>query len=216
MGLRDVSGQNIDREELPESSPEDSGNAKRKSPGLAAVLTMFFFPFGLGYIYLKKWKRVAVSVIILWILFALMPPEVESAESDDVNLWSVIMIPFWFIVIYDSYAQAVKHNKKHGLEKEKLDKKESGEYHELREVKETRCICNQCSKVWHYLKKDEDGVRGAKSHNLTKNLVQATACCGSPVGCFAAAIPEKKVKDLDQCPNCKSRDIKRETITYKR
>ncbi|MBU0460831.1 MAG: hypothetical protein KJ771_08565 [Nanoarchaeota archaeon] len=82
--------------------------------------------------------------------------------------------------------------------------------------REIKCTCNQCGKVWYYLPQEKIEESGAKMYNCSKNIMTATLCCGNPMGCFGALIPEKKVADLDSCPNCKSKNVKQETIYHKK
>jgi hypothetical protein len=75
-------------------------------------------------------------------------------------------------------------------------------------IKETKCTCNACGKVWNYGKKDLDEQRQAKLSNTGKSLM----CCG---GCLPALlIQDKKVVDLTKCPECGSRNIKTEEVSY--
>jgi hypothetical protein len=75
-------------------------------------------------------------------------------------------------------------------------------------IKETKCTCNACGRVWNYGKKDMDEQRSAKLNQVGKSLM----CCG---GCLPALlIPNKEVIDLAKCPQCGSRNIKTEEVTY--
>jgi hypothetical protein len=75
-------------------------------------------------------------------------------------------------------------------------------------IKETKCTCNACGKVWNYGKKDMDEQKNAKLANASKGLL----CCS---GCWPALlIQDKKVIDLTKCPECGSRNIKTEEVSY--
>ncbi len=79
---------------------------------------------------------------------------------------------------------------------------------EKKTIKETKCTCNACGKIWHYGKKDLSEQRSAQLANASKALM----CCS---GCWPALfIKDKKVSDLTQCPQCGSRNIKTEEVSY--
>ncbi|KKS12530.1 MAG: hypothetical protein UU67_C0051G0004 [Candidatus Daviesbacteria bacterium GW2011_GWB1_41_5] len=78
----------------------------------------------------------------------------------------------------------------------------------LKEVKETKCTCEACQNVWFYGKEEEKERKMNQIHNAGK----AMACCG---GCLPALlIKEKQVVDLDKCPKCGSRAVKKEVVTH--
>ena len=75
-------------------------------------------------------------------------------------------------------------------------------------ITETRCTCNACGKVWHYGKHEQLESAGAAMQNLGKSMT----CCS---GCAPAAlIPDKKVTDLNKCPECSSKNIRKEQIAH--
>ncbi len=75
-------------------------------------------------------------------------------------------------------------------------------------ITETRCTCNACGKVWHYGKQEQLESAGAAMSNLGKSMT----CCS---GCAPAAlIPDKKVTDLNKCPECGSKNIRKEQIAH--
>lgn len=79
-------------------------------------------------------------------------------------------------------------------------------------VKETKCICNQCGKVWHYLPSEKFFQ---DSGEFGKDLIQSTACCCNPFGILIGGLRQKP-KELDQCPKCNSKNVKKETVYYKK
>jgi len=85
---------------------------------------------------------------------------------------------------------------------------------ENKKVTEIKCTCNQCGKTWHYLPVDQLQEANKSLQNANKYCLQSTACCGSPLGCLGAVMPVQEIRDFKQCPNCKSRNIKTETIAY--
>jgi DNA-directed RNA polymerase subunit RPC12/RpoP len=78
----------------------------------------------------------------------------------------------------------------------------------IKTITETRCTCNSCGKVWHYGKQEQLESAGAAMHNLGKSMT----CCS---GCAPAVlIPDKKVTDLNKCPECGSKNIRKEQIVH--
>lgn len=77
-----------------------------------------------------------------------------------------------------------------------------------KQITETKCTCQACDNTWFYGKTD----KLEQSSNAMSNCGKSMMCCG---GCFPALfIPDKKVTDLNKCPKCGSRAIKKETITH--
>lgn len=75
-------------------------------------------------------------------------------------------------------------------------------------IQETRCTCQSCGHIWHYGKEESlEAAAGAMS-NCGKSMM----CCS---GCFPALlIPDKPVADLNQCPRCHSRAVKKEIVSH--
>jgi DNA-directed RNA polymerase subunit M/transcription elongation factor TFIIS len=75
-------------------------------------------------------------------------------------------------------------------------------------ITETKNTCSACGNVWYYGKQEISDIKEAKMREAGK----AMACCG---GCLPAIlIPSKKVVDVDKCPKCGSRAVKKEGVTY--
>ena len=75
-------------------------------------------------------------------------------------------------------------------------------------IKETKNTCKACGKVWFYGKLDVAQQQAAAIQNIGKSL----SCC---TGCLPAVfIPDKKVIDLNKCPNCGSKAIVSEEVTH--
>jgi hypothetical protein len=75
-------------------------------------------------------------------------------------------------------------------------------------IKEKKCVCAECKKIWHYDKRDvsENNI------NALGNASKALACCG---GCIPALlISDKKVVDFTRCPACNSKNVKCEEISH--
>lgn len=78
----------------------------------------------------------------------------------------------------------------------------------MKKIKETKCTCNSCGKIWHYGKEE---VRERIQNNL-HNAGKAMMCCG---GCVPALlIKDKKVENLNKCPNCGSKAIIKEKVVH--
>lgn len=102
-------------------------------------------------------------------------------------------------------------NSERKLEKKKQEKK-------TRKIKETKCTCSACENVWYYGKAEEFENMGEKLQSAgdsMSNIGKDMMCCG---GCWPALFmpqaEEKKVRDLDQCPNCGSRAVKKEVVEH--
>jgi hypothetical protein len=90
------------------------------------------------------------------------------------------------------------------LKKGNIDKK----IPKTKTITETRCTCNSCGKIWHYGKQEQLQNVG----NAMSNVGKSMSCC---TGCLPAVfIPDKKVVDLNKCPNCGSKNIKKEQIAH--
>jgi predicted RNA-binding Zn-ribbon protein involved in translation (DUF1610 family) len=75
-------------------------------------------------------------------------------------------------------------------------------------ITETRYTCNVCGKIWHYGKQEQT----QNVANAMQNLGKGMMCC---TGCLPAVfLPDKKVVDLNKCPNCGSKNIKKEIIAH--
>jgi len=80
-------------------------------------------------------------------------------------------------------------------------------------IKEIKCKCNQCKKVWHYLPSEEKSM---KTQQLGNAMVGVGSCC-SPVGGLYSNKAQDLARQLNkfkQCPECGSSDITKKTIEY--
>jgi len=78
----------------------------------------------------------------------------------------------------------------------------------LKQIKETKCICSACGNVWFYGKEE---ITEARSNNL-HNAGKAMMCCG---GCFPAMLIRDKNKiNLNKCPKCGSKAVKKEIVVH--
>lgn len=85
-------------------------------------------------------------------------------------------------------------------------------------IKETKCTCNACSKVWYYGKQEAVENFGNNLQNLgadVRNTGKDMMCC---TGCLPALfIPDKhknEVRDLNSCPQCGSKAITKEIVIH--
>jgi predicted RNA-binding Zn-ribbon protein involved in translation (DUF1610 family) len=77
-----------------------------------------------------------------------------------------------------------------------------------RKIKETKCKCKSCGKIWHYGKTE---VLNSAADNLS-TFGKDMMCC---TGCMPALfIPDKKVTDLNKCPNCGSKAIYKKEVIH--
>jgi len=77
-----------------------------------------------------------------------------------------------------------------------------------RQITETKATCKACGNVWFYGKSDSIEQMGNASSNCGKSMM---CCTCSPCALF---IPDKKIKNLNQCPKCNSRAVNREKVTH--
>lgn len=78
----------------------------------------------------------------------------------------------------------------------------------MKKISETKCTCTACGNIWHYGKSDEMQNVGNAMQQAGKSLM----CC---TGCFPALlIPTKTVNDLNKCPKCGSKAVKKEKIVH--
>ena len=76
------------------------------------------------------------------------------------------------------------------------------------QIKETKCTCQACGNIWFYGKQEAWENKSNALEHLSKSMM----CCG---GCLPAVfMPDKKVIDLNRCPKCGSKAIKREVVVH--
>ena len=88
------------------------------------------------------------------------------------------------------------------------------EFDPKKHIKEIKCKCNQCGKVWHYLEKEEKRV---KSQIGWSGCGQMTCCL--PVQLYSKQEGGKWEQELDKfkkCPKCGSHNIKKENVYYEK
>lgn len=78
----------------------------------------------------------------------------------------------------------------------------------MKMIKETKCTCSACGNIWFYGKEEKVNLSSAQTANCGKTAM----CCS---GCLPALlIPHKEEIDLNKCPKCGSRAIKKEKIIH--
>lgn len=102
--------------------------------------------------------------------------------------------------------------KKEFNENKKKEKENETEMKSKNMIKEIKCTCNECGKVWHYLPYEQ---KAQKMGEFGKDLIQTTACCCNPIGILVGSLRQKP-KSLDQCQNCNSKNVKKEDVYYKK
>jgi len=86
---------------------------------------------------------------------------------------------------------------------------------------EYRCTCKQCSHVWHYTKSDEKEQKSLQKQAKGLQLEEA----GRLITPFSSQkkamqnlqrqqLVQSQTKELDRCPNCGSRKIKKEDSAF--
>lgn len=83
---------------------------------------------------------------------------------------------------------------------------------EKNKIEEVKCKCNQCKKVWHYLKEEEKKI----------NAQIGWSACGQMTCCLPLQLYSKneggkweQQKDkFKKCPECGSHDITKKSIYH--
>lgn len=76
-----------------------------KRPWLAALLNVWPFPLGIGYLYLRRWARFVVSFLGLQVLA--MTVVLMVMGPDFLRLFSAVV---WMAVVVDGYLVARRMN----------------------------------------------------------------------------------------------------------
>lgn len=81
-------------------------------------------------------------------------------------------------------------------------------------IKEIKCKCNQCGKIWHYLPQEEKSLKTQQASNA---MIGFGMCCNP----FGAYFMNKSIEQgrqaadkFKKCPECGSSDITKKTIEY--
>jgi ribosomal protein L37E/DNA-directed RNA polymerase subunit RPC12/RpoP len=74
-------------------------------------------------------------------------------------------------------------------------------------IQETRCTCLACGKIWYYGKSEVLSDFAAKTRNVGKDI-SACSCC------WPMAYMSREKTDINKCPNCGSKAVKKEQITH--
>ena len=88
------------------------------------------------------------------------------------------------------------------------------EFDSKKHIKEVKCKCNQCGKIWHYLEQEEKRV---KDQILWGACGQMTCCL--PLQLYSKHETGKWEQESDKfkkCPKCGSNDVSKTTIYYKK
>ncbi len=83
-------------------------------------------------------------------------------------------------------------------------------------IKEWVCKCNECGKKWAYL----DSVEKEMKRQLAGNALVGLGMCCNPCVTVATSNANtqlsKQVKELKQCPKCKSSNVRCEAKYFKK
>lgn len=92
----------------------------------------------------------------------------------------------------------------------KSNSKGNSKHSEINILKEIRCTCKSCGKIWYYTNKDI-AHEGLKSfNNFSKDFYQSCDCC-----ILGAMMPRDKIRDLKRCPSCESKNVSFEEVAHK-
>ena len=90
------------------------------------------------------------------------------------------------------------------------------EYDPKIHVKEIKCKCNECGKVWHYLESEVKKLKDEQTKNACIS-VSTFGCIPSQAYFLGEAQKkEKQAKELNKCPNCGSWNVTKTVIYYKK
>jgi putative component of membrane protein insertase Oxa1/YidC/SpoIIIJ protein YidD/uncharacterized OB-fold protein len=107
---------------------------------------------------------------------------------------------------FDSEDEASKHEAVHKKKKDILKE-------DLKQVKEVKCKCKECGKVWHYLQSEYNDL----SSSAMNNAVLGFSNCGSFRGDSATnkSLEYRRRADaLRKCPECGSRNFDEQIVSY--
>jgi hypothetical protein len=82
-------------------------------------------------------------------------------------------------------------------------------------IKEFKCGCNQCGKIWYYLESEEKRISVQAGSN---GILGCTMCC-SPIGLWfsnKAIDLQKDLEKMKRCPNCNSTDIIKAAVYHEK
>lgn len=91
-----------------------------------------------------------------------------------------------------------------------LDRATKKEY-----VCEWACKCNNCGKSWAYLDEVENKMNSQIRNNACNSAMICNPCVSMAAGNANTQL-DKQIKELKQCPNCKSSNVKREARYFKK
>jgi hypothetical protein len=74
-------------------------------------------------------------------------------------------------------------------------------------IQETRCTCSACGNIWYYGKSEVFESYSAKFRNAGKNMSACTCC-------WPLSYMNREKTDLNKCPNCGSKAVKKEQIIH--
>ncbi|MEK4303569.1 PH domain-containing protein [Oceanobacillus sp. FSL K6-0251] len=87
-----------------------------------------------------------------------------------------------------------------------------------KQIKETKCTCSACGKVWYYGKEESIKNYGEKLESFGASMSNAgkdmMCCTGCLPALFMPQKQEKEVKDLDKCPDCGSKAVNKELVVH--
>ncbi len=132
-------------------------------------------------------------LVCIFIIIALCSSIFDKESQVGVIFLGLLSCLFWIAVIYKFINRKQPYNETVNGEKA---------------IYETKVTCQSCGHVSYYGKTEELDQASAANHKCMK-----LACCMS---CFIPALlfPDKKVLDLNKCPQCNSIAIEKEVIKH--
>ncbi|MBI2663727.1 hypothetical protein HYX10_00090 [Candidatus Woesearchaeota archaeon] len=88
------------------------------------------------------------------------------------------------------------------------------QFNSKKHIKEIKCDCNECGKVWHYLEKEE---KRAKSQKCWSAYGQMTCCL--PIQVYSKQQQGKWEQELDKfkkCPACGTTNITKTDVYHEK
>jgi len=88
------------------------------------------------------------------------------------------------------------------------------------QVKEIKCKCNECGKVWHYLEAEEQRLNMAAAGNALSACGSLGMCCGCCP--FSTIFSSKSLElstqaaKLKKCPNCSSVNVTKTAVYHEK
>src|SRR3989344_2117421 len=116
--------------------------------------------------------------------------------------------------------ESISSDIKQNVQRKTLERKRKDEEKEKntlpKTITEYKCTCNECGKIWHYLKSEEQQMNTQQCSNA---MLGCGTCC-SPIGAYfsnkSMEVGREAASKFKKCPNCGSINIKKEERTVEK